>query len=111
MPRYFIAGGAGFIGSHLTATLLRDEPDASVTVFDNFTSGRAWHLPVDAGGRLTIVRGDIKDLALLTGAIAGHDHVYHFASNPDIAKAMRQPDVDFWEGTYLTQNVIEAMRV
>ena len=40
----------------------------------------------------------------------GQDHVYHFASNPDIAKAATQPDIDFWEGTYLTQNVLEGMR-
>jgi UDP-glucose 4-epimerase len=41
----------------------------------------------------------------------GCDHLFHFASNPDIAKAATQPDIDFWEGTYLTQNVLEAMRV
>jgi UDP-glucose 4-epimerase len=32
------------------------------------------------------------------------------AANPDIAKAVTQPDIDFWEGTYLTQNILEAMR-
>jgi UDP-glucose 4-epimerase len=32
----------------------------------------------------------------------GMDVVYHFASNPDISKAVTQPDIDFWEGTYLT---------
>ena len=36
--------------------------------------------------------------------------VYHFASNPDIAKAVKEPDIDFWQGTYLTQNILEAMR-
>ncbi len=41
----------------------------------------------------------------------GSDVVYHFASNPDISKAISQPDIDFWEGTYLTNNVIEAMRI
>jgi len=40
----------------------------------------------------------------------GHDLVFHFASNPDISKAMTDPCIDFWEGTYLTQNVVEAMR-
>jgi len=108
--RYIIVGGAGFIGSHLVQQLL-DEPDADVVVFDNFSSGREWHL----GGslrnpRVRIVRGDVKDLAALTAAISGQEHVYHFASNPDIAKAVTQPDIDFWEGTYLTQNVLEAMR-
>ena len=36
--------------------------------------------------------------------------MYSLASNPDIAKAISQPDVDFWEGTYLINNLLEAMR-
>jgi UDP-glucose 4-epimerase len=111
MARYFVVGGAGFIGSHLVRHLLAHESDAFVTIYDNFSSGREWHLGVNLHSeRLNIVRGDVKDLPLLTGAMAGHDHAYHFASNPDIAKAAKQPDIDFWEGTYLTQNVLEAMR-
>jgi UDP-glucose 4-epimerase len=107
----FIAGGAGFIGSHMTHYLLATTT-ASVTVFDNFTSGQKWHLePALDNPRLKIVTGDLKDLDAIKAAIAGCDRVYHYASNPDIAKAMRQPDVDFWEGTYLTQNLLEAMRV
>jgi UDP-glucose 4-epimerase len=41
----------------------------------------------------------------------GTNTVFHFASNPDIAKAVSQPDIDFWEGTYLTNNILEAMRM
>ena len=40
MSRYFIVGGAGFIGSHFIDRLLEDGDE--VTVFDNFTSGREW---------------------------------------------------------------------
>lgn len=105
---YFVAGGAGFIGSHMVHRLLR-RPDSQVVVYDNFSSGRAWHLPDDP--RLNIVRSDLKDLKALTKAIQGSETVFHFASNPDIAKAATQPDIDFWEGTYLTQNLLEAMRV
>lgn len=108
--RYLVAGGAGFIGSHLTNRLLR-EPDTMVTVFDNFSSGRMWHIDTVAGGRLAVVRGDLKDLPAITAAMAGHDVVFHLASNPDIAKAAIEPAVDFWEGTYLTHNLIEAMRL
>lgn len=108
MVRYFIVGGAGFIGSHLVRHL-SSEPDATITVFDNFSSGRAWHLD-KANAPVVIIREDIKNLPALTEAMAGNDHVYHFASNPDIAKAVTQPDIDFWEGTYLTQNILEAMR-
>jgi UDP-glucose 4-epimerase len=109
MTRYVVVGGAGFIGSHVAAALLC-EPDAAVTVYDNFSSGRAWHLPPAHPG-LRVVRGDVRDLPFLTESMRGHDHVYHFASNPDIARAAREPTIDFWEGTYLTQNVLEAARV
>jgi len=92
----------------MVSRLLR-KPDAGVVVYDNFSSGRSWHLPNDS--RLTVVRGDLKELCPLTAAIKGSTAVFHFASNPDIAKAATQPDIDFWEGTYLTQNILEAMRV
>ncbi len=108
--RIFIAGGAGFIGSHVMHFLMRTI-DADIVVYDNFCSGQQWHLEPWLGTpRLTIVREDLKDLPKLTGAMEGCDRVYHFAANPDIAKAMVSPDVDFWEGTYLTQNLLEAMR-
>jgi UDP-glucose 4-epimerase len=106
--RYFVAGGAGFIGGHMVHRLLQ-RPGGQVVVYDNFSSGRAWHLPNDS--RLLVVRQDLKSLAPLTAAIEGSDVVFHFASNPDIARAATQPDIDFWEGTYLTQNLLEAMRI
>jgi UDP-glucose 4-epimerase len=42
--------------------------------------------------------------------MAGHNIVIHLASNPDIARAASEPDIDFREGTLLTNNVLEAMR-
>jgi UDP-glucose 4-epimerase len=91
---------------------LLDEADAMITIYDNFSSGREWHLgDALSDPRVQVVRGDIKGLPALTAAMEGHQHVYHLASNPDIAKAANQPDIDFWEGTYLTQNILEAMRV
>jgi len=109
LSRFFVTGGAGFIGGHLVERLLK-RPDASVVVYDNFSSGRPWHLESADAGRLKVITGDIKDLNKLKEAMAGCEVVFHLASNPDIARAVREPDIDFWEGTYLTQNVLEAMR-
>jgi UDP-glucose 4-epimerase len=110
--RYFIAGGAGFIGSHFTDRLLDDPCTKAVTLYDNFSSGREWHYAQHAGdSRLQVVRADLKDMADLRDAMSGHDTVIHLASNPDIARAATEPDIDFREGTYLTQQVVEAMRV
>ena len=110
MTRYLVTGGAGFIGSHV-ARRLASEPGAHVTVFDNLTSGRLEHLDGLLGdGRVEVAEGDLKDLDAIVAAAQGIDHAYHFAANPDIAKAMVEPSVDFWEGTYLTNNLLEALR-
>jgi UDP-glucose 4-epimerase len=109
--RYFLVGGAGFIGSHFVDRLLSEPGIDVVTVYDNFTSGRDWHLSHHTDDeRLAVVRGDVKDLDALTRAMAGHDVVVHLASNPDIARAIVEPAVDFDDGTLLTHNVVEAMR-
>lgn len=108
---YLVIGGAGFIGSHVTKKLYADEPVAQIFVYDNFSSGKEKHLQdILHGERLHIIDSDIKDLDALTEAMQGIDIVYSLASNPDIAKAISQPDIDFWEGTYLINNVLEAMR-
>lgn len=108
---FFVVGGAGFIGSHFTDRLLAEPTVRRVTLFDNFSSGRAWHhAHHERDDRLRVVRGDVKDLPALRAAMDGHDVVIHLASNPDIARAATEPDIDFREGTQLTQNVVEAMR-
>ncbi|MDP8980167.1 MAG: NAD-dependent epimerase/dehydratase family protein [Acidobacteriota bacterium] len=110
--KFFIVGGAGFIGSHFTDRLLADPSIKRVTLYDNFTSGRPWHYAHHEGdARLRVVRADVKDLATLTASMADHDAVIHLASNPDIARAATEPDIDFREGTFLTQQVVEAMRI
>jgi UDP-glucose 4-epimerase len=110
--RFFIAGGAGFIGSHFTDRLLCDRSVEAVTLYDNFSSGREWHYAHhEHDPRLHVIHGDVKDLCALERSMAGHDVVIHLASNPDIARAATEPDIDFREGTYLTQQVVEAMRL
>ena len=108
----FVSGGAGFIGSHLVRYLLKNPQVQRIVIYDNFSSGLESYLEgILNDPRLSIVRGDLKEVADVTAAMKGCDTVVHLAANPDIAKAVTQPDIDFWEGTYLAQNVVEAMRV
>jgi UDP-glucose 4-epimerase len=83
-----------------------------VTLYDNFSSGREWHYEHHRDDpRLAVVKGDVKDADALSEAMLGHDLVVHLASNPDIARAMTDPTIDFDEGTLLTHRVVEAMRL
>jgi UDP-glucose 4-epimerase len=109
---FFIVGGAGFIGSHFCDHLLGPGEAAAVTIYDNFSSGRAWHHAHHAADRrFRVVRADVEDTPALTAAMAGHDVVIHLASNPDIARAASEPTIDFTQGPALTRSVLEAMRV
>jgi UDP-glucose 4-epimerase len=109
--RFCIVGGAGFIGSHFVDRLLSDDTVESVTVYDNFSSGRPWHLEHHVDERLRVVDADVRDLDPLVEAMAGSDTAIHLASNPDIARAATEPAVDFDQGTLLTHHVAEAARL
>lgn len=107
----FITGGAGFIGSSMADRLLLGAHN-TVTVFDNFSSGRMDFLPEDlAKGRLNVVIGDLLDLPAVSSAMQGHDFVYHFAANPDISLGARDTSLDFKQSMVSTYNVLESMRV
>jgi UDP-glucose 4-epimerase len=109
--RFFIVGGAGFIGSHFVDRLLGDADVERVTIYDNYSSGRRWHHAAhNRDPRFEAVEGDVGALHPLRKAMDGHDVVVHLASNPDIAAAVTNPMIDFDQGTVLTTNVLEAMR-
>lgn len=111
LARVCIVGGAGFIGSHFVDRLLSDDRTQQVTIYDNFTSGRAWHFEQHLHDpRFTVARGNVEDLESLVAAVAQHDAIIHLASNPDIARAATDPAVDFDQGTLLTHHVAEAAR-
>ncbi len=108
--RFFVTGGAGFLGSNLSNAIL-DGNLGDVTVYDNFSTGKRAHFGArTADPRLSVVEGDVRDGALLTRAVTGHDVVFHLASNSDIARAATDPLIDFEHGTLLTQTLLEAMR-
>lgn len=108
--RYFVTGGAGFLGSNLVKAIL-DRGLGDVTVFDNFQTGRREHFGTHISDkRLTIIEGDVAKIEQVMPAVKGHDVVFHLASNSDIARAAAEPMIDFDDGTLLTQTLLEAMR-
>ena len=96
----------------MVGALLGETAVERIVIFDNFSSGRRSYLDgCVSDPRLEVIEGDLKEASEVIGAMGDCDTVFHLAANPDIARAVTQPDIDFWEGTYLTQNVLEAMRV
>lgn len=108
--RYFITGGAGFIGSNMADRLL-SEPENEVVVYDSFVTGRREFLE-DAlkNDRFTLVEGDTLDLEKMTEAMKGCEFVFHFAANADVRMGCEHPRKDLEQNTIATYNVLEAMR-
>ena len=109
--KYFVTGGAGFIGSNIVHKLLQDKNNC-ITIYDNFSSGRRSHIEdCLKDKRVRLIEGDLLNLSLLDRSIKGHDFVFHFAANADIAKSMIVTDLDLKLGIITTYNVVEAMRI
>jgi len=109
MTRYFVTGGAGFIGSNLIDRLLAD--GHAVTAYDNLSTGQLRFLEVALKHpNFKLVEGDVLDEKKLTGAVAGHDFVFHFAANADVRFGTNHPRRDLEQNTVATYNVLEAMR-
>jgi UDP-glucose 4-epimerase len=111
--RAFVTGGAGFIGSHIVETVLK-EPANEVVIFDNLSSGRStFTASVTRDPRCTFVPGDLLDATVVAGAVAASrpDIVFHLAANPDIARGALDPGLDFRQTVVATFHVLEAMRL
>jgi UDP-glucose 4-epimerase len=108
--RYFVTGGAGFIGSHVTDRLLA--LGHHVVVYDNFSTGRAEFLTeAKKSPALTVVRGSTLDPATLTEAMRGCEFVIHLAANADVRFGSLNPRRDFEQNTLATFHVLDAMRI
>ncbi|HLL88688.1 MAG TPA: NAD-dependent epimerase/dehydratase family protein [Tepidisphaeraceae bacterium] len=107
--RYFVTGGAGFIGSNLCDRLLADGHE--VTAYDNLSTGQSRFLAAARDHRnFKFVQGDTLDEAALRNAMAGHEFVFHLAANADVRFGTQQPRKDLEQNTIATYNVLEAMR-
>lgn len=104
-----VAGGAGFIGSHIVDRLLAD--GHTVTVIDNFSTGRPENLAHHKGQRqLAVVQADITDAELILPHLKGVDWVFHVAALADIVPSMERPMDYFRANVHGTVQLLEAAR-
>lgn len=112
--RYFVTGGAGFIGSHYVRMLLNEFSDRveGVTVFDKFTySGNEANLTdVKIDSRFRLVRGDICDPLAVKNSMSGHDIVVHFAAESHVDRSIQSANVFVLTNVLGTQNLLECAR-
>lgn len=90
MKRILVTGGAGFIGSHLSAALLARGDH--VTIVDDESTGTASNLAsLSAQANLRFVGGSVGDARLVRELLDGIDEIYHLAAAVGVALIARQP--------------------
>lgn len=84
--KYLITGGAGFIGSHIANSLLKN--GKQVRVLDNFSSGKKENL---AGLDVEIIEGDLRNDDEVAKAVKGIDIIFHEAAFVSVPESMEKP--------------------
>jgi nucleoside-diphosphate-sugar epimerase len=109
MSKVLITGGAGFIGSNLTETLLKQ--GHLVRVLDNFSTGRRENLVFDkAFPSLEIIEGDICDLNICQRAMNDVEFVFHQAALASVQRSVEDPLTSNSVNVEGTLNVLLAAR-
>ncbi len=111
--RYFVTGGAGFIGSNYVEHLFQNvEGVTGVTIYDKFTYAANPRNYQEFVGdpRLSVIKGDICDLNLLEKSMAGHDFVVHLAAESHVDRSIVDASEFVRTNVLGTYNVLEACR-
>jgi UDP-glucose 4-epimerase len=102
-----VTGGAGFIGSHLVDGLLA--AGFRVRLLDDFSSGREENV-AHLNGSAELLRGDLRDRALLARALAGVEVVFHQAAVPSVPRSVAEPERTNDVNVTGTLGLLEASR-
>ena len=101
-----VTGGAGFIGKHIIAELLRD--DHNITIFDNFSSSSKNDIVHLLENGVSLVTGDILDYDLLLKSMSNYDFVIHLAAQTSVEQSIVDPETTIDINVEGTVNVLKS---
>lgn len=104
----FITGGAGFIANTLIKHYIKDN---KIVVYDNFHRDTLSSSEVSGHQNLSIIKGDVLDLASLTAAMKGADIVIHAAGIAGIDTVIKSPVRTMQVNMIGTANALEAAMI
>ncbi len=110
--KVLVTGSGGFIGSHLTESLLEQGYDVRAFVRYNSSGSWGWldSFPKEKKEALDVVLGDIRDPQFVKKAMEGMDCVFHLAALIAIPYSYIAPDAYVDTNIKGTLNVLNAAR-
>lgn len=112
MGKYFITGGAGFIGSAFVRIVLDQEADAEIINFDALTyAGNLENLSDVNSERHTFVRGNICSVDDVMAALpADCDAIFNFAAESHVDRSILSAEEFLHTNVVGTQVLLDAAR-
>ena len=112
MKKALVTGADGFIGSHLTETLVRIGYDVRAFVLYNSFNSWGWldQCGDDVKGKFEVFAGDIRDPNGVRTAMKGCDVVLHLAALIAIPYSYHSPDTYVDTNIKGTLNIVQAAR-
>lgn len=104
MATYLVTGGAGFIGSHLSAALVAR--GQRVRVVDNLITG--FEHNVQPGVEFSVA--DMADAEAARAAVQGVDYVLHQAAIPSVPRSVKNPLESHRANVDGMLNILQAAR-
>jgi UDP-glucose 4-epimerase len=107
-----VTGADGFIGSHLTDKLVQRGAKVTALCLYNSFDHHGWldDLPDETRGKLTLVRGDIRDSAFVRRLAEGQEIIFHLAALIAIPYSYAAAQSYAETNVLGTLNVLEAAR-
>ena len=88
MRIFLVTGGAGFIGSHITETLV--ERGERVRVLDNLSTGHLSNME-SFRERIEFIEADLVDARAVAEAVEGVDCIFHQAALASVPRSVEAP--------------------
>jgi dTDP-glucose 4,6-dehydratase len=110
--RILVTGADGFIGSHLTETLVREGYDVKAFVYYNSFNSWGWldHCDPEVTGKFEVFSGDIRDPHGVRKAMSDCNAVMHLAALVAIPYSYHSPDTYVETNIKGSLNVVQAAR-
>jgi len=109
LGKIMVTGGAGFIGSHLTEELIKE--NENVVVLDNLSTGKKSNLSSCINNKkFKLIVEDLKNQKQISKHIKDIDTIFHMAADPEVRTGHSDPNLAYTQNIENTYQLLENVR-